>query len=252
MSNCIDDVNSAVEYLCKAEVKDAVTLGECHNTPVIAREEIGCNNLLVKIPVVLAEITVQTHLEAKITLNEPAIDIKRIKKNVFLTQCRLVATPSSNKLFLSGFVRKNIEYSSVVCADKNGVSGSIRHTTVDVPFTCVTAIPPHHLLVPASPTPIPNSTEEAQMFDADIMGKDRSEQMFLHNEFFNEKVFCELVCATITELDIVEDLVPLKNNPNELVFQTFTEKIVVDLTLKLLQLQQVLVTPAAPNIGHRK
>ena len=42
--------------------------------------------------------------------------------------------PLSGKLFISGFVRKNIEYATADCIDKKVVSGRIAHTTVDVHF----------------------------------------------------------------------------------------------------------------------
>ncbi|WP_438285224.1 DUF7852 domain-containing protein, partial [Bacillus toyonensis] len=45
---------------------------------------------IVKIPVVLAERTIQIVVESDISLDPPAVEIKRILKNAFLTQCKLV------------------------------------------------------------------------------------------------------------------------------------------------------------------
>lgn len=47
-------------------------------------------NALIKVPVVLAERTLQIVVESTIPLNPPAFEIKRVLKNVFLTQCKLV------------------------------------------------------------------------------------------------------------------------------------------------------------------
>ena len=67
-------------------------------------------------------------------MKEPFFEIKRITKNVYLTQCKLLprsgkigkdGTLISGKLFISGFVRKNIEYATADCVDKDGISGRI-------------------------------------------------------------------------------------------------------------------------------
>ncbi|EJT8829475.1 hypothetical protein N3867_005155, partial [Escherichia coli] len=85
---------------------------------------------IVQIPVVLAEKTIQIVVESNISLDPPAIEIKRILKNVFLTQCKSVPLaftpiPGTNyclvtrtKLFLQRYIRKNIEYTNDEC---NGV-----------------------------------------------------------------------------------------------------------------------------------
>ena len=82
--------------------------------------------LVVKVPVVLAQRNIQIDVEAEIKLKEPFFEIKRIKKNVVLTQCKLLpisgrivdGVPITGKLFISGFVRKNIEYATADCIDK--------------------------------------------------------------------------------------------------------------------------------------
>ena len=105
--------------------------------------------LVAKIPVVLGEREIQIDVEAVFKLNEPFFEIKRIKKNVYLTQCKLLprsgviaadGTLVSGKLFIGGFVRKNIEYATADCVEKEIVSGRIAHTTIDVPFTAVTEV----------------------------------------------------------------------------------------------------------------
>ena len=49
-----------------------------------------CTNAIFKTPVVLAERTLQIVIEADIPLSPPAIEIKRVHKNVFLDQVKLV------------------------------------------------------------------------------------------------------------------------------------------------------------------
>lgn len=82
-----------------------------------------------KIPVVVAERTLQIVVESDISLYPPATEIKRVKKHVFLDQVKLVPvafapiltaagaptgyfTVTRAKLFVGGHIRKNIEYAS--------------------------------------------------------------------------------------------------------------------------------------------
>ncbi|MEW9503434.1 DUF7852 domain-containing protein, partial [Jeotgalibacillus marinus] len=81
----------------------------------------------IKVPVVLVEPKIQIVVEADIPLDPPAFEIKRVGKDVFLTQCKLVPVdfafirkPDGSiervvikaKLFVGGFIRKNIEYAT--------------------------------------------------------------------------------------------------------------------------------------------
>ncbi len=57
----------------------------------IAAPIINTEAPLVQMPVILAERTIQIVVESNISLDPPAIEIKRIlKNNVFLTQCELL------------------------------------------------------------------------------------------------------------------------------------------------------------------
>lgn len=212
----------------------------------------------VKIPVILAETNITIPVEATITLDKEAIEIKRIKKNVYLTQCRLIPFSQDKKsdtgiLYISGFVKKNIEYATEKCvsSDKKNICGDIRHCTVKVPFNCTTRI---KFIRKPSFCSNPNSQELQYFTDnlkscdvcADpIIGRNPCDQNFTTTEIFNEKPFCELVKSCITEVDIHKCPIPvngkLYESPMEQEFRTFTEKIVIDLTLKVLQKQQVRI-----------
>lgn len=114
--------------------------------------------ILTKLPVVLSESVIQIDLEADIILEKPALEIKRSKKDVILTQAKLLPYVSNynketnkfhnGKLFLKGFIKNNIEYAAVDCTNNqanfssydNIQAGSIVHSTVDIPFDCVTEI----------------------------------------------------------------------------------------------------------------
>ncbi|WP_319001907.1 CsxC family protein [Clostridium algoriphilum] len=183
----------------------------------------GINGPLVaKIPVVLGEREIQIDVEAVFKLNEPFFEIKRIKKDVFLTQCKLLprsgaiaadGTLISGKLFISGFVRKNIEYATADCVEKEIVSGRIAHTTIEVPFTAVTEV------VYAVPPVVNASSGDSTTF--------------------TESPYCELEGVRIFEDDINTDPLHHKTNSNVQLYNKVTEKMVIYIRLKVLQLQQV-------------
>ena len=80
-------------------------------------------------------------LEADIKLHPAATEIKRVKKNVFLDQVKLVPVAFTRidntdffnviraKLFVAGHIRKNIEYATHDC------NGALQDRIADVPFT---------------------------------------------------------------------------------------------------------------------
>lgn len=157
------------------------------------------------------------------------------------------------KLFLEGFVRKNIEYASVECKDRFGVCGDIRHCTVDVPFSCVTTIEKFN---GSPPLPIVfNEKKEFEYFKSSplppkfpekdhLLSGDLSEFNQCSLEYFNELPFCELISSKICELDEYLGLKQVHGAPfEERTFREFSEKMVIDLTLKILQNQQVFIPP---------
>ncbi len=224
------DYESSKEH---AAVLDAETLPVCCTD----REwkDWDKKGVLVKVPVVIAEPKIQVNVESTIRLENKALEIKRIYKNLFLTQCELIPDECGKygKLFLSGFIRKNIEYATAQYVGDCAISGDIRHTTAKVPFTCVAVA--YFLSKPElKENFVPVEVEVLNKHD---MGKDPNEKRFNQHVSFNEGFFCELVEAKFREIDIKDD--PKYVGLNETVFDTLTEKIVVDIKLKVLQNQQI-------------
>ena len=218
--SCVSNVE------CNAAVLSADTLTAAENYPWW-----GGN---FKISKVLAEFVVQIDSESRIRLNEPAYEIKRIEKEVFLTQCRYI--PPTDKVFIEGYIRKNIEYASKSCSKNHAISGSIKDTTVHIPFKAYTKVDfgcnkPH--IVPNPPP------EVARYFDEKRMGKDIREADRSNIEIYNEPVFCELEWSAVYDADINEKGKPIDGFRNEEEFQEFTDKAVVYICIKLLQKQQV-------------
>jgi hypothetical protein len=194
----------------------------------------------IKVPVVTAEPTIQIVVETDIKLHPAATEIKRVKKNVFLNQVKLVPVAftridntdffnvTRGKLFVAGHIRKNIEFASHEC------KGEVHDRIVDIPFTGFTDItaftnPP---IIGIAETAEANFLNETTNLDA------RLDKFFFQNLVkFNEQPFGELVAANFFELDFS----PTMASP-EGKFKTLREKIVLELTLKVLQVQQIRFT----------
>lgn len=215
---------------------------------------IPAGPVFIKIPVVLAETNITIPVEATITLDEAVIEIKRIKKNVFLTQSRIIPFSQDNRpgtgiLFIAGFVRKNIEYATQDCTTPGtpNFCGDIRHCTVEVPFkftTRITFLRPPVFVENTTPRELEFFTDKLRGCDFcsdPVIGRNPCDQSFYFTEFFNEKPFTELVRADVAEVDIHTNPTFRCTNPTEQKFTKLTEKIVVNLTLKVLQKQQVRV-----------
>ncbi|MBD7909782.1 MULTISPECIES: CsxC family protein [Clostridium] len=209
----------------------------------------------VKIPVVLAETNITIPVEATITLDQVALEIKRIKKNVFLTQSRIIPFSQDNRpgtgiLFIAGFIRKNIEFATQTCTTvgSSNVCGDIRHCTVEVPFnftTRITFLRQPIFIENTIPRELEFFTDELESCDVcsdPVIGRNPCDQSSLFREVFNEKPFTELVRADITEVDIHTNPVLNCKTPTEQKFTKLTEKVILNLTLKVLQNQQVRIT----------
>lgn len=230
------------------EVKGGTTNDCVNDTVAIEALRTGA---VAKIPVVLAELTIQINVDAFIKLPEPAWEIKDIKKRVKVTQCLLLQ--DTNMLFIKGFVRKNIDYSTRTCSNREGFCGDIKHCTIDVPFSCTTPVD-FNGIAPLPPKTNCSKefeylkTEEISQFgfaEKDkLMSGDLREFNQISKEFFNELPFCELIKARIVEFD--EQINPVHPDKCDVPFEEkkFTkieEKMVIYLTLKLLQKRQVAI-----------
>ena len=254
------------------DVNVSAHVGECENEPVdpITTPE---GKTIIKVPVTLAELNVKTNLVAKIHFPDPVLEIKDIKKRVKIIQCRLLLPGfpehdcSDNfpfekrtlRLFIKGFVRKNIQYATPCPESKShGVSSKIRSLTVDVPFECVTTIKAKDFLTPPQ-LPFHNQRSEFDFFRTQKLGEgfpekdellssDLSQFHQVSTQFYNELPFCELVRSDIVEWDEAIDRHSFPHAPlEEGVFQEVIEKMFLEFTIKVLQNQQVRVYALPPE-----
>ncbi|MGI8316897.1 CsxC family protein [Halobacillus mangrovi] len=234
-------------YDCKV----TSNLHNCENKAIKPKVSLG--KIYSKVPVVLAELDLQLNLDETITFPEPVLEIKDIKKRVNLTQCRLLLP--THKLFIKGFVRKNIQYASpspeIDQSTSKSVASDLHSFTVDIPFECVTEIK-DFLSYPVQPKI--NNREEfdfavTKSLPSGFPEKDQlltSDLSQFHQEsrqFYNELPFCELISSSIIEWDEALDRMPLPGDApfNEGYFTKVEEKMVLDIRLKVLQNQQIRV-----------
>jgi len=229
------------------------TTGDCTSFPTAINPLL--TGAVAKVPVVLAELTVQINVNSIIDLPEYAWEIKNIKKHLKITQCLLLQ--DTNVLFIKGYVRKNIDYTTRSCSSSQGICGDIKHCTVDVPFSCTT---PVFFNGVAPLAPIARTASEFQYLrEQDISGPgfadkdkllsgDLSEFNQISTEYFNELPFCELISSRIVEFDEQLNRISpegYKVPVGEKKFKSIEEKMVIFLTLKLLQKRQVAIPPIA-------
>ncbi|UOE53079.1 DUF3794 domain-containing protein [Bacillus sp. CMF12] len=215
--------------------------------------QVSIGKIVAKVPVVLAELTLQINVDAVITFPEPVLEIKDIKKHVKLTQCRLLLP--TNKLFIKGFVRKNIQYASpspeIEPSTSKSVASDIHSFTTDIPFQCTTEIK-KFITCPVMPKtnkrnefdflvsqPLPSGFPEKDELQSNDLSQFHQES----KQFYNELPFCELISSKIIEWDEAIDREPLPTSSplGEGYFTKVEEKMVLDIDLKVLQKQQIRV-----------
>jgi hypothetical protein len=216
--------------------------------------QVSLGKIVTKVPVVLAELTLQVHADTTISFPEPVLEIKDIKKRLKLTQCRLLLP--TNKLFIKGFVRKNIQYASpckeIEPSTSSSVASDLHSLTIDIPIQCVAEIK-EFLTKPVMPEI--NKRQEFDFFVSkplhtgfpekdELMTSDLSQFHQESTQFYNELPFCELVSSKIIEWDEALDRHQLPNSApiGEGIFSKMEEKMVVDFTVKVLQNQQIRVS----------
>ncbi|MFG6117171.1 CsxC family protein [Halobacillus sp. MO56] len=216
--------------------------------------EICIGKIVTKVPVVLAELNIQVDMNAEITFPEPVLEIKDVKKRVKITQCRLLLP--SDKLFIKGFVRKNIQYASpspeIEENTAESIASDLHSFTVDIPFETVTEIE-KYITKPVRPKV--NNREEFDFFVSqplpsgypekdEVLTSDLSQYHQESSQFYNQLPYCELVASKIIEWDEAVNRMPLPNASPiaEGYFTELEEKMVLDITIKVLQEQQLRVS----------
>ena len=225
------------------------------NQRAVTSDTIKCGPVVVKLPVVLAEVNVTIPVEATITLDREVSEIKRIRKNVFLSESRIIPFSEDKYgengiLFVEGFIKKNIEYATKTYSSDGtpNTCGYIRYCTVEVPFNFTTRI--NFIREPifignSIPCEVEFFTDKVKDCDEckdAVIGNSLCEKCSAFTEIFNEKPFAELVKVDIIEIDININETLNCTAQTEQIFSKVTEKLVLNLTIRILQKQQIRIT----------
>jgi hypothetical protein len=185
--------------------------------------------------VVLGDVLIQSLTEADFKLPSYARAIKNIEKNVSLTQCKAIPVVGNNgfvKLFVEGVVHKNIQYV------EDGY-GYVKDYSIDIPFKAYDQI--ELATDVAEPFGFEYSVKDNVLqrreLAKDGMGAKRCEFGSLTFEINNEPIKCKLLASAVNQWDIVHHF------DNWGRFNKVTEKMDINLVIKLTQKQQPDFTP---------
>lgn len=185
-------------------------------------------------------VTISIPAETVFTLPTNALEIKTTRKKLKITQCRfynfLPPAPGipqdTPKLFLQGFVRKDIQYSEAVRQTATTIEGTIKDFILKISISCVVDLG-HAFIIP--PTHF-GSTPPTSVFSPEdkFLSADLTEFNMVTQPFLNLLPHCELLFSQISEMDDALDRIPLPGGPSEEgVFRTLQEKMIILIQLRL-------------------
>jgi len=219
----------------------------------------NCNGSWVAtLPIIIAEKNIDIPIESIFKLKNPALDIKNMKKDVYLTNSTIlpmyekddISAPLNGKLFLEGFIRNKLDFSIAKDVHDNIINLDTESVIIYIPFKYTTLI--------QFKFPPVTSKEKAEDYIPIYISSDcvNSHSDYHENsyEYTNKKdtqcdeyincntppINCEISKTKINETYTLMDKTPFNSDfPIEMNFHTFKENIIVNLSLTLLQKQGV-------------
>lgn len=223
--NIVGEEIEEIEEIEKIEKIESEIVQEYPNRLIMPVEDF--QEVIINVPVVLSQFEIEFICEAVINFACEVEDIKSVKQNIYLNECRLI--PKANKLFIGGSIRKSIEYLS---------HNNIKNVSAEIPFKCTTEI--KYFTPPVINNMIDQIEVETLRYDG--TGIDLFEKSYASSECFNEKIYCKLVSDEIKQISISGEEIKEKDKEKcKDKFETLTDKMVVKLNLKLIQERQVSI-----------
>ncbi|MBU3114163.1 DUF7852 domain-containing protein [Clostridium lacusfryxellense] len=204
-----------------------------------------CENLISTVSIIIAEKNIDIPIESTFRLKNSALDIKKIKKDIYLTNSRLLPMyekddifPSLNgKLFLEGFVRNKLDFSIAKSMHDNIINLDTECVIIYIPFKCTTLI--HYKASPVF------SKVKSLNYIPIYMSSNCLDINKDFNEYINcdvQPINCEIEQSKIYETYTLVDRKPFsKDFPLETHFHTIKENIIINLSLTLLQKQDITI-----------
>lgn len=211
---------------CGLKLSDSKIITEC--TSEIVMDKNRQDFIAVRVPVVITEIAIDISIQNTIKFTKNVINLVSVKRKVILKQCKLIA--ETNKLFFNGTVIKSIEYNEEVFHNGNNSRGRIKNMIIKIPFKCVTRV--EYINNPQ----MCENKEETKVFKM-VNG----EQTFIDSYRESDEVYCELVKVDFNELNIDGCNDATVKEQHIHTFRKLKQKMVMKLTVRLLQKQIVLI-----------
>lgn len=224
--------------------KDLFQLGPSQNKPQSPKVSNGM--FITKVPVLLLETTIQIDLDGMTEFPEPVLEIKQVKNVVKLLDTTLLLP--SNKLFIKGYVRKNVDYATPAAniepSTASTIAAEIHSFTTDLPFKTVTNInEDDYVNLPMMPKR--NLSDQfTYRVNEPVQSTSLSQLQHENQVFYNELPYCELISSKVIDWNDATDRRPFpeKKAPvGEGRFMKIEEKMVVEFTVQILQKQQIRV-----------
>jgi hypothetical protein len=209
-------------------------------TENILEEKNDNKKLTSKLPLIIAEKTFGIPIESKFKLKTPALAIKNMKKDVYLTSSTLLPmyeghdsySHSKGKLFLEGFVRNKLDFSIAKSSKDNIINLDTESVIIYIPFKCTT-------LIKYNVPPVLSSGKFLDPIPLYISPNCAD----INNEYIKcdiPPINCELKGYNIYESYTLLDKTPFNEDfPIEINFNTIKENIIINLSITLLQEQDV-------------
>ena len=235
----------------KDEIKSKVN--DINKTP----EKINTNQfekLISTIPIIIAEKNIDIPIEATFRLKNAALDIKNIKKDIYLTNSKLIPMHGKEgstsclqgKLFLEGTVRNKLDFSIVKGVNDSIINLDIESVIIYIPFKCTTIIEykvppvfskckgPDYIPIYISPDCLNINNDYKEYL---------TEKNTQSNEYINcdvPPINCEIEKYKIYQTHTLLDKRAFSEDfPFEMSFHTIKESIILNLSLSLIQKQDV-------------
>jgi len=254
------------------------SLQECCTESIVHENDVEPNNLsdnknakdkamtsnnekwVATLPIIIAEKNIDIPIESIFKLKSPALDIKNLKKDVYITSSSLlpmyenkdISASSNGKLFLEGFIRNKLDFSIAKEAHDSIINLDTESVIIYIPFKYTTLI--HYKVLPVF------SKEESEDYIPIYMSSDcedfHEDYHETSNDYTNKKdtqseeyincniptINCEINEITIHETYTLLDKTPFnKDFPIEMNFHTIKEEIIIKLSLTLLQKRSVVM-----------
>ncbi|MCD2348001.1 DUF7852 domain-containing protein [Clostridium guangxiense] len=193
----------------------------------VDRKKLGVT--AVRLPVVIAETTVDINLKNTVNFTKDVINIIDIRRKAIIKRCKLI--PQINRFFLDGVVIKSIEYSEETRHRGCELNGRAKNLTIKLPFRCAESI--EYINAPV--------TYEFSYKNNEIIRMSENEKSFIDKQQEADEIYCELVSAEFKELNVKDKIRLIDEAKKISTFKQIKQSMSMDITIRLLQKQTIII-----------